>query len=656
MRETDPLDAVSAHPDPYRIVVIGGGPAGSAIVDRVIARARELIHDLTPLAIAVVDPFPVGPGRTWRLDQSPLMWANSPVAKINAAADSSVDWDGPPSETMPLSEWISQVAHRHFDPSIADEASAAIEGWFPSRRLVGEYLKWLFDRAVANAPSTVEVTRHRATAIDITGDAHQQHIHLDTGDVLSAQSVVLAQGRIDAAHTREERVFVDHSTRYGLRYVPSGYAADIDLSVIDAGAHVLIRGMGLSFIDYCELLTRGRGGTFTRDRQGALRYHPSGREPVLHVGSRRGVPHLPRIAYPYRPSQHRLQFFTPHAIGALADERSPLDLCTQLSPLIFDELEWTYYQQLFLTRADELGSDWASFDGRYRTLPHSDQAREELIASIVPTELRIDLSAALDPLAQRLFRDHEELQSWSRSHINATLTRRRDHRFDADAALSQAIPAIRSALFGLIREHRLSAHSAVHEFHGWWEGIVNYFAGIPAPRIEEVLALSEAGIVDFLGHSPLFKVSEESFRAETRHGHSVEASTLIEARLPASTISGRIDPLGATLIRRGELTEDRYTDSNGNSEGTGRIAVSPQLRTLRADGTAHPTRYAVGKWTAAPNVAALSAPGANSAFFHQSDALAREIVESALHPHPLDHRTPVSKQTVSMVSNRDGMN
>jgi hypothetical protein len=54
------------------------------------------------------------------------------------------------------------------------------------------------------------------------------------------------------------------------------------------GENVLVRGFGLAFIDLMLLLTEGRGGRFEEQPGGGLRYQPSGAEPVLHVGSRRG--------------------------------------------------------------------------------------------------------------------------------------------------------------------------------------------------------------------------------------------------------------------------------------------------------------------------------------------------------------------------------
>lgn len=67
----------------------------------------------------------------------------------------------------------------------------------------------------------------------------------------------------------------------------------MDLSAVKPGERVLLRGLGLNFFDYQALFTHGRGGVFTRV-DGRLVYRPSGREPRLYAGSRRGVPYQAR--------------------------------------------------------------------------------------------------------------------------------------------------------------------------------------------------------------------------------------------------------------------------------------------------------------------------------------------------------------------------
>ncbi|SCF99790.1 FAD-NAD(P)-binding, partial [Streptomyces sp. Ncost-T6T-2b] len=76
------------------IVVIGGGPRGTGVIERIAANAAELYGD-RPLDLHVVDPHPAGGGRIWRPDQSPLLWMNSMAEDVTMFTDETVELAGP---------------------------------------------------------------------------------------------------------------------------------------------------------------------------------------------------------------------------------------------------------------------------------------------------------------------------------------------------------------------------------------------------------------------------------------------------------------------------------------------------------------------------------------------------------------------------------
>ena len=144
---------------------------------------------------------------------------------------------------------------------------------------------------------TVQVHADRAVAVEDVGEF--QRVTLASGPTLVADVVVLAQGYLEQAPGPDEQRLLDEATGHGLTYVPPGHTADLDLGGLRPGEPVVVRGMGLAFVDLFVLLAEGRGGRFT-DEGGHLTYHPSGREPVLHVGSRRGVPYHAKLGYEIR--------------------------------------------------------------------------------------------------------------------------------------------------------------------------------------------------------------------------------------------------------------------------------------------------------------------------------------------------------------------
>src|SRR5690625_6596576 len=69
---------------------------------------------------------------------------------------------------------------------------------------------------------------------------------------------------------------------------------ELEYTGLPAGETVLVRGLGANFFDVIGQLAAEWGGTLepvAGDPHGRLRYLPSGREPHLVVGSRRGVPY-----------------------------------------------------------------------------------------------------------------------------------------------------------------------------------------------------------------------------------------------------------------------------------------------------------------------------------------------------------------------------
>ncbi len=120
----------------------------------------------------------------------------------------------------------------------------------------------------------------------------------------------------------DELALAARAAASGLRYLPPEQTTDSDLSVLAPGETVLVRGMGLAFIDLIVLLFEGRGGRFEPDGSGpagdGLRYVPSGAEPRLVVGSPRGAPYHSKTHYQLRAGRPPLpRFFGPDAVDPL---------------------------------------------------------------------------------------------------------------------------------------------------------------------------------------------------------------------------------------------------------------------------------------------------------------------------------------------------
>ena len=274
-----------------RIVVVGAGPRALGLVERLGANAGVVGTPRERVEVHVVDPHPPGAGRIWRAAQSPLLWMNSEAQDVTVFTDESVTCEGPVVPGPSLSEWAA-----------GPDASAAAAGLsarsFAPRVVQADYLDWAWRRVVCSLPEA----RHRPRPCEPGRRARRPR---EGGPNASPSPRAAPRGRprraragVSRPGSRARTSSGSSTTRpsQGLTYVPPGHTADLDLDGPAPGEPVVVRGMGLAFVDLVVLLGEGRGGTFTGDGT-QLTYHPSGREPVLHVGSRRGVPYHAKLGY-----------------------------------------------------------------------------------------------------------------------------------------------------------------------------------------------------------------------------------------------------------------------------------------------------------------------------------------------------------------------
>ncbi|MET8678251.1 FAD/NAD(P)-binding protein [Streptomyces sp. NPDC004647] len=340
----------------HAIAVVGAGPRGTSVLERICASVPELLPDAR-LTVHMVDPAPPGPGRVWRTAQPRELLMNTVASQVTLFTDSSVQCEGPVRPGPSLYEWALSLSGEDLDPLLLAEARALGPDDYPSRAFYGSYLAWVFRRVVGGAPGSVTVEVHPARAVRLEEHADgAQALVLEDGRELGGLSaVVLAQGHLPVVPGEAEERVSSYAAAHGLRHLPPANPADVDLSRIAPGEAVLLRGLGLNFFDHVALLTTGRGGTYTTGADGSLRYRPSGSEPRLHAGSRRGIPYHARGDNEKGPwGRHEPLLLTPAVIASFrtrAEAGDFPDFLSEVWPLVAKEIETVYYEALAATRA-----------------------------------------------------------------------------------------------------------------------------------------------------------------------------------------------------------------------------------------------------------------------------------------------------------------
>jgi uncharacterized NAD(P)/FAD-binding protein YdhS len=653
------------------VAVIGAGPRGAGVLERLAANLGTEWAPDRPLVVHFIDPFPAGPGRIWRLEQSPLLKLNSMAADVTMFTDESSVIEGPVRPGPSLIEWVDRVRAGSIelspvDAALAAEISALTGADFPTRRLQSLYLDWFFRTAVDDLAGAVTVQVHPAKATrvdDLPGG--DQLVTLDDDTTIVASVVLFSLGHNGSQPEPAHAELAGFAERHERVYVPPAFTADADLSAIHPGENLIVRGFGLAAVDLTVLLTEGRGGRFSRDDSDRLVYHPSGAEPRLFLGSRRGVPYRSKISSTLVGERPVPRFFTPAVAAGLESERESLDFTADIWPLIAQESLWGYYRELFTGHPERVSLPWAEFADRFaaldpRALPiaagtpvaaaerrsshplvefgadapaiEDDIVRfRELIVAGVPDPLdRVFLPEFDRPLHGLRFGSADQLQAALREYIRGDLALRTRPEHSATLGLFVALLTSLFTLSDIIDSPKWTAESRVRDIHGWWLGYFSFIAsGPPGHRLDELVALSEAGVVEFLGGDLWVQADEATglFRSGSANvDRVVTAAALIDARLPDTSVSRSDNELLRALIASGGGVEELVAD--GDYVGsTGRLLVRQlDTRVVDAAGALHERRFAIGPYTNSPFVGAFSRPRTNAISFRENDKVARALL------------------------------
>lgn len=623
------------------VVLIGGGPRTAGLLERLAANRPELFAGT--LQVHVVEPHAPGAGRIWRYEQHPGLMLNSAAADVTMFTDASVQCEGPAIEGPGLADWAAGV----LDGSIVDvpelpqelrrQLAALTGSTFPTRQLQSVHLEWFFRRAVAALGQDVTVTVHRDTASAVELEegepepgAESYRVRLASGAMLRADVVIASLGHTDSLPEPESAAWAGFAARHGAFHAAPSYTTDVDYSPLAAGQDVIVSGMGLAFVDLLVLLMEGRGGRFEELPDGGLRYRPSGAEPRLWAGSRRGVPYHSKITSTLRgDAAGEPAFFTADAVAALLDGPGELDFRAQLWPLIAKDAGYAYYRELFTGYPGRVRIGWQEFAERFSAAQWYSQERQRLVTESVPdAELHLDLERLDHPFAGRVFAGHADAQAAVAAYIGRDLELRTGPDHSETLALFISLLKSYMDLGRLVPSERLNVRSQ-RDVQGWWHGFFSFVdSGPPPRRLREMLAIHRAGLLQFIGPGLEIEAAEYSGRFVARSaqaGITVSAAALIEARLPAPSVARSANPLLRQLHSSGLGTEQQLLTADG-THATGRLLVSAHNELISPVGERRERLFGVGPGTSGWGAGAFARPGTNAAAFRENDALARRIL------------------------------
>ncbi|CDM34159.1 unnamed protein product [Penicillium roqueforti FM164] len=598
------------------VAIVGAGPRGTSVLERLCASAPEYLVPGARLTVHIVDPSPPGAGHVWRTKQSDQLLMNTVSSQVTLFTDDSISCSGPIRPGPSLYTWAADKI-----PGLGPDDCG-------TRAQYGQYLEWIFQETVRQAPPQVQIEVHPAFAVRLYDTSYgQQTLKLSNGRTLSSlAAVILAQGHVPLLLDIEQLKINAYAELNGLHHITPSNPADVDLSVIAPGENVFLRGLGLNFFDYMALLTLSRGGSFSETPNG-LKYHPSGNEPRMIAGSRRGIPYHSRGdngkgAY----GRHMPLVFTEEVINAFrkhSDAGKAPDFLQDIWPLVSKEVETVYY--LTLLKRDKL--DQTDFQKRFlETEPKSPEEAQVLRDFGISEEKWWSWERIQRPQGDQVFNTTTEWREWLIAYL----------REDAkEAALGNLNGPLKAALdvmrdlrneLRLIVDHNgLTGASHRENLDRWYTPLNAYVSiGPPRQRIEQMIALMDAGVLEVLGPRPQVKAQDEAWLVP---GEPIRVTTLIEARLPEPKLRNTGDELLSHLFKTGQC---RAHTIDGYETGGLDVTQSP-YHLIDTHGRAHPKRFAVGVPTEGVHwvTAAGARPGVNSVTLCDTDAVARAALSAA---------------------------
>ena len=629
----------------YDAVFVGGGPRAVATIIRLAARQETADEGARtrPLRLVIVDALEVGSGATWLTTQPAAYLNNTTASATTLHPDESTPMSGPAAPGPDLVDWMQQVADAGTHPAgdwVVEEARALRAQDFTSRRLQGVYYR--DQLAAAIAAGGFEVDERVATVVGLesvevepfSGDGLTAAVLAD-GTRLAAPTVVLAQGMVQSRPDDEVTQLTRFAQDQGLRYVPPGMPAERDFTGLPAGQTVLVRGLGANFFDVIGGLIDEWGGEFepvADDPHGRLRYVPSGREPHLVVGSRRGMPYRSK-PIPYLPQRDFTpRWATPDWFADL-QTRTSLDFGVQVWPTIAKEIAHQYLEALSDWAPDAVtGTDWlqqleaaTTADDVERVL--ADTVTDPRWSWLIADLRRPTRGRSITPQQWREFVDRlveDELASMSEPARHPR------------AAVNRVMSVLRGSAHRLGAVGAVSGESLVRDLQGWFDADGLFLAlGPPAVRVRRVLALIDAGVIDLLGPETVVDTDPQAgvFRAQSLvTGRSVEASVLVETRMSKGKVPHTDDPLLQSLLASGAARIHRVDGVQTDFIEATRATVAEAARTghnlVASSGEVDESVVVLGipASTTQPGSAIGATPGLPSPLLAGADIAAKQIL------------------------------
>lgn len=617
-----------------QVAIIGAGPRGLAVAERLI----NLAEDDTKLDIQIFDPYAIG-GRVWDpfIPQNQQFLMNTVIDQITLFNDDSIENGGKPLPGPNLRQWLAGqaatflAAHPEFDSFYQQEVARLKQpGDFASRGMMGVYAAWFFEWLTQRVRQNQTLTFTQQAVTQVTPIGQKFQLTLADGMQILSDQVVMALGHSDDYLSEEEAGFKTFAAENHLKYVAPMHPAEADLSAFDENDTIIVRGLGLSFFDYLSALSVGKGGQFVRNAVGELDYIPSGHEPHVIAGSRGGFPlHARGVNEKDTSELYVPKFFTLPALDALRAAGGGHLQYDDFEKLVVKELTYKYILNQLAIMPNRLPYDQAE------ALRQALLTSDDLMATAKAFGLD-DIPAFDIDLIRNPARDLDaevDYATWFKTYLRADIADAKlGNKHAPFAGTFDIMRDIRDRIRYVIEHDYFDADEYEKFLRQFKPFDVSVSVGPPLERIEQLLALIEAGIFEVTAPQIHVDTEGQQFVARDVRQQEFRGNALIEARLGATDIGISRNPVIENLRQQGLLVQPTRTRADGSTYQLGAATFDRQtFEVIDQNGNKVPHLYIYGitleglKWFGT----VIPRPGVNTVILREAAWIAQRILAYA---------------------------
>lgn len=579
-----------------KLALIGAGPRNLMALERILAWNKKV--SVPEIEIHLFDPAGIA-GRVWQPDQPHELLMNSLAAKITLFTDHTIEMEGPSVPGPTLLEWARRAGSRFIQENNYKKSQYLLKGIshltpesYASRALFGVYQEWFYQELHKQVSKTIHIIFHKTAVTSIARLTHHTYklSFDDAAETFDGVSMALGEGMSELSTSEKNLAQFAHA--HQLTYLRTGYPAEQDFAKIPAHSSVLLRGLGLNFMDAMIMLTQHRGGKFHREADDTLTYHASGEEPKIYAGSGRGFPYHARGMDQKVVGETRPLYFLSNQLVAHMIEHQEQMSGQQFLDYIYSDAACTYYTKLVATNYTGISSH--EFEQAFQKDPLSAQVLDDYG---IAKDDRLDWKHLAHP--DQDVKTDKAFQKLMLAYLEHDIAEaKRGNKTSPFASAMDTLRELRTNIRKVITYKLISDEDYAKDILGGFNSFNSFLAvGPPILRLEQLLALIKAGIVEILGPKLQLETNQDHFVTYSKRfpEHKIEINDVIEARLASVDIRISTNPLIQDLLKTGMARPYELHLNDGSTKQLGAMDVTTETaEVIDSDGVPVPNVYVWG--------------------------------------------------------------